>query len=72
MLSGEIEAPITVSIMHVAFSIVFPPYSVMGGMYYIARVCRILFSFSHRMICTRLIAVILLFAVKFDFCEHFF
>jgi len=41
MLSGEIEAPITVSIMHVAFSIVFPPYSVMGGMYYIARVWRV-------------------------------
>ena len=68
MLSGEIEAPLVVSIMHVAFSIVMPPYSVMGGMYYISRV-RIIFSFLHKVSGIRLIACIQIFTVKFDFCD---
>ena len=38
MISGEIEATLVVTILHLAFSILIPPYAVMGGMYYITRV----------------------------------
>ena len=39
MASGSIEAEVAVSVIHLVFLIIDPPYAVMGGMYYITRVC---------------------------------